>query len=731
MPLRFAIPNSFALSGPLPKVAVLVIALLALPAGNDAAPVQPAAAGQVADFLDPLVPAYPKPVEDALQVLKRGLDLYSEGNYLQALQTLPDLEQPAGFLLTDYAALWRGWAYLKADRAEEAALCFRRTRTRFPDSPLVKDALLGECEALLALGDPAGALVLMDGPGVNVDAAVLYHRGLAEEAAGRRQKAESLYLQVYRDYVNSDEAELAFKRLGTFSPSFMIKPANLRSILQRSENLLEAGRVSDARTLLVRIGGVRAPDAGASRWRKVMLADAERRLGKTTRALNILLGVSGGEAEIRARATYLKAACYRTLKREPALLRARDLAVRQYPQSPWTERLLYLVATYYDVENRVDELQAAYGEISSRFPKGMYAERASWKLAFCAWTRQRYPEALTRFSRHLQSWPDPKSASACAYWMGRCYDKLGDYLNALRLYQRTRELANHSFYGRLAQDAAEASARKGPGTRFAGSDAGIQKALNLLASMNHAPVVIPKPGGPAAVAVERARQLLAAGLPEQAIVELRFASTRFRQDKAIPFLTARIQQNSGNYLASIAALARAFPAYALLPAASIPAQVSELLFPAPYLDLVRSCSTANRLDPELVLGLIRQESAFMADAKSRADARGLMQILPATGRQLARQAGIRGYATARLFQPDTNIALGTRQLSSLLELFGGRIELALAGYNAGPQRARRWQAAFGEADMAELVESIPLTETREYVKQVLTNSAHYRIRLGR
>jgi len=98
--------------------------------------------------------------------------------------------------------------------------------------------------------------------------------------------------------------------------------------------------------------------------------------------------------------------------------------------------------------------------------------------------------------------------------------------------------------------------------------------------MNHAPVVIPKPGGPAAVAVERARQLLAAGLPEQAIAELRFASTRFRQDKAIPFLTARIQQNSGNYLASIAALARAFPAYALLPAASIPAQVSELLFPA-------------------------------------------------------------------------------------------------------------------------------------------------------
>ncbi len=731
MPPRSAIPNSVALSGLLRQVSVLVIVLLTLPASHSAGPDRPVAAGQVAGFLEPLVPAYPGPVQDALKALKLGMDLYSEGMYLQALQSLPDLERLDGFLLIDYSTLWRGWACLKADRARDAASAFRRTRTRFPDSPLVRDALLGECEALLAMKDPAGALALLDGPGVAVDSAVLYHRGLAEEAGGRRRKAESLYLQVYSDYVNSDEADLAFQRLGILAPSFATEPANLRPLLQRAENLLQAGRTSDARVLLTRLGGVRAPDAGVSRWRKVMLADAERRLGRTSKALNILLGVSGGEAETQARATYLKGACYRTLKHEPAFLRMRDLAVRQYPQSPWTERLLYLVATYYDVDNRTDELQAAYSEISSRFPGGMYAERVSWKLAFCAWTRQRYQGALAGFSRHLQFWPDSDSAAGCAYWMGRCYEKLGDYLNALRLYQRARELANSSYYGRLAQDAAEAISQKGAGTRYAGSDAGIQKALTLLENMKHAPVVIPRPAGPAALAVERARQLLAADLPEQAVSELRFAGTRFRQDKAIPFLTARIQKDRGNYLASIAAIGRAFPTYALLPASSLPAEVSELLFPAPYLDLVRNYSAANRLDPAIVLGLIRQESAFMADAKSRADARGLMQVLPATGRQLARQAGIRRYATSGLFQPDTNIALGTRQLSSLLELFGGKIELALAGYNAGPQRARRWQAAFGEDDMAELVESIPLAETREYVKKVLTNSAHYRILLGR
>jgi soluble lytic murein transglycosylase len=731
VPARSAIPNPAASSGFLRRLSALVLIVLTLHPSPCASPEPRTVTGQVAGSPDAPPPAYPKPVQDALRSLKRGLDLYSEGKYLQALGSLPDAERLDGFLLVDYATFWRGWACLKADRAAAAASAFRLTRSRFPDSPLAREAVLGECEALLALGNPAAALALLDGSGIGVDAGVLYHRGLVEEAAGHRQKAEPLYLRVYCDYVNADESELALERLTALSPTFMARAGNLRALLQRAENLLQAGRITDARLLLIRLSGTRPPDAAASQWRKVMLADAERRLGRASKALGILTGISGAEADVQARAIYLKAACYRTLKREPALLQARNLAVRQFPQSPWTERLLYLVATYYDVDNRASEFEAAYGEINTRFPTGAYAQRVSWKLAFCAWTRQRYGEALAGFSRHMQSWPDAESASGCAYWMGRCYEMLGDYLDALLLYQRTRGLANHSYYGRLAQDAADAVAQKGAGVRHAGSNAGLQKALRLLDGMKKVPVEVPQPSGPAAAAIGRARQLVAADLPEQALSELRFASARYRQDKAIPYLAARIHQNGGDYLSSIAALSRAFPSYALLPPSSIPGEVGGLLFPSPYLDLVRKYSVANRLDPAIVLGLIRQESAFMADARSHADARGLMQVLPATGRQLARQAGIKGYATVKLFQPGTNIALGTRQLSSLLEQFAGKIELALAGYNAGARRAMRWKADFGDADMAELVERIPLAETRQYVKQVLTNSAHYRALLGR
>jgi soluble lytic murein transglycosylase len=731
VPSKSPIPYPAVFRGLLRPIAAFVLALLALPACPGTGKKPEPRSGQVASSLDPVLRVYPKPVMDALRALKGGLDLYSGGKYQQAVQSLPGTKDPDGFLLADYAAVWRGWAYLKMDRAEEAARSFHRVRTRFPDSPLAEEALLGECEAQLAMKNAGAALELLDAQGVNIDASVLYHRGLAQEAAGNRPEAESSYLRVYCDYVNADEAASAFQRLQAISPGFQTNGRNLRALLQRAENLLRAGRASDARLLLVRLGTGHALEAEQSRWRNVMLAEAEQRLGRATRALRILQGISGGDEEIQARVIYLKARCYRTLKRETALLQTRDLALRLYPQSPWTERVLYIVATFFDVDNREDRLEAAYGEITKRFPQGRHAERASWKLAVCAWTAQRYEEALARFSRHMQSWPDPDSVSASAYWMGRCSQRLGDYLSALKLYQQARRLANHSYYGQLAQEAAEAVTQKGAGNGHGGSADSLREALRVLDRTAQPPVTVSEPTGAAALAIERARQLFAADLTEQALSELRIAASRYREDKAIPYVAARIHEQGGDYLSTIGVLSRAFPSYALLPPASIPEPIDGLLFPAPYLDLVRTHSAANSLDPAIVLGLIRQESAFMANARSRANARGLMQLLPSTGRQLARGAGIRRYSAARLFQPATNIALGTRHLSSLLETFDGKIELALAGYNAGERRVQTWKAQFGETDMAEFVERIPLSETRGYVKRVLTNGAHYKTLLDR
>jgi soluble lytic murein transglycosylase len=123
-------------------------------------------------------------------------------------------------------------------------------------------------------------------------------------------------------------------------------------------------------------------------------------------------------------------------------------------------------------------------------------------------------------------------------------------------------------------------------------------------------------------------------------------------------------------------------------------------------------------------GLIRQESAFEPEAHSSANAFGLMQLLPTTARRLAKQANIR-YAHARLVDPDYNVRLGTIYVAGLQKQFGN-VESALAAYNAGEDRVASWTAGQNYREPAEFVESIPFTETRQYVQIVTRNADIYR-----
>ena len=151
-----------------------------------------------------------------------------------------------------------------------------------------------------------------------------------------------------------------------------------------------------------------------------------------------------------------------------------------------------------------------------------------------------------------------------------------------------------------------------------------------------------------------------------------------------------------------------------------------VVYPFPHRALVVSRSDEMGLDPYLVAGLIRQESAFSAEIGSHAGAIGLMQIMPPTGRQLARAVGPPGYSTESLRTAEVNVHLGTLYLAEMLERYGGDLPLALSAYNAGPTRANRWRN-FPEAnDPHRLTERIPFVETRGYVKNVTRNRALYR-----
>lgn len=155
----------------------------------------------------------------------------------------------------------------------------------------------------------------------------------------------------------------------------------------------------------------------------------------------------------------------------------------------------------------------------------------------------------------------------------------------------------------------------------------------------------------------------------------------------------------------------------------------DLRYISPYRDLASAYAQENALDEAWVFGLIRQESRFMANAKSRVGAQGLMQIMPATAKWIARQMGLDRKAHNNVGKPDTNIRFGTYYLKRIYHSLDQSPVLATAGYNAGPNRARRWQADV-PLEGAIYVESIPFQETRDYVKRVMANAMFYRSRFG-
>ena len=157
------------------------------------------------------------------------------------------------------------------------------------------------------------------------------------------------------------------------------------------------------------------------------------------------------------------------------------------------------------------------------------------------------------------------------------------------------------------------------------------------------------------------------------------------------------------------------------------ARLLRVVFPFPYRALLQAEAERADVDPYLLAGLVRQESSFNPGARSWVGATGLSQIMPATGKWLAPGAGVSNFDPSLLAVPEINLRMGARYLRDQLRRYGGKRDLALAAYNAGPSRADRWRRELGYGgDPDRFRERIPFAETREYVQVVIRNAVVYR-----
>jgi soluble lytic murein transglycosylase len=681
---------------------------------------------QLPQALSSIIRTYPPLADKALKALKQGVELEEKGSYESALVALPDEAAAKHTDLEDYVLFYRGRASLMSNHATDAIDAFQALKTRYDNSPLVAEAIKGEALARLKAGNPQSALALLANPMLQEDAEVLFRRGEASEDAGDFGKALEYYLRVYADFADSELASKAQERILARSPGSLTGSKGYKVSLSRADCLLREKKHREARTLLLNLAKTAAPDKLSGEKRRLLLADVEFRLGKASSALAYLKNITGADPELYAHALYLKGICYRRLGREDAFLDMRDEALRLHPESAFTEQLLYSIATYFESKGSILQAQESYRVILRYFPRGIYAESSLLRVATFSFAQKDYKACLSESLQFLVTYKESRSAESTLYWIARCYEKLGDSTHALQLYRRAQALLHNSYYGQRAREA-ELALHNGSATNQTYTGTDFDKVSRAVDALTISQASITEPVGQAAKAIERARQLLAAGLSDLAISELRWSLKSYPDNEAISYVMACAYQIKGDRVGTISVLRRAFPDYTNYLPGSLPKELWDLLFPTPYADIVASRAAQNSLDPNLIFGLIRQESGFNETALSSANARGLMQILPATGRMIARKAGVTRFSTKMLYRADTNITLGTYYLNSLLKSYNGKVEPALAAYNAGDSRVDRWLSAFNPSDMDEFVECIPFSETRSYVKQVLTNKAHYEL----
>jgi len=232
--------------------------------------------------------------------------------------------------------------------------------------------------------------------------------------------------------------------------------------------------------------------------------------------------------------------------------------------------------------------------------------------------------------------------------------------------------------------------------------------------------------------IDDLRELVHYNLIDEAVDFIRWAAAEAEgltvSDRhTLMLIESILYLRQGNYALAFISFRDNFQCYRCV---RLPRFLSQVVLPLKYTDLIDRYCEEYKLDGALVLALIREESFFRPDAVSPANANGLMQLLLETARQVAYSHRMKVFRTD-LFDPETNIRLGTEYLKNLLDKYNGKLPLALAAYNAGWERVDEWMNRFGTVKDDEFIEMIPFTETRNYVKNILRNYFYYRFYYGK
>jgi soluble lytic murein transglycosylase len=634
---------------------------------------------------------------------------YGKAHYPQSATWLKMAQSDV--LLRDYALYWSSQTNLALNHDAEALAQLQEFRKNYPDSVITDQALQSLGVAALAVNQPAAILAALDGyPQTAVKPALLFLLAEAREQSGQPLQAAADYQTIYLHFPLSDQAREAGEKLSFLRSSLGDKLSALpiEQQLEHASTIFAAHLWGDTRNeyshMLPQLTG----------------ADLERaqlRIMECGVALGA--GISGiselkvSDPDVDAERYNTIANYYRDRPAEAQMIAAVESAVARAPDSRWTESALFLAGNYYWVQLDRDRAASYYKRLSDDFPTAADALPAQWRVTWAA-ILKREPDATTYLAEHLRRFPGSQFSPDALYWLGRLSEEAGNSALARTYYAKLLERFPQNYFATTGVK------------RLRGLGPGPAADADILATIPPVPPALPLGDTiPAAAAGRqmRADALRSIGFDASAELELHAAYAATGEPRLL-LEAAQEAVNAGHVGAAIVTVRQIYPQLEWRPFGQVPREVWLTAYAMPFESFIVARSATAGVDPMLTAGLIRQESAYDPEAHSHANAFGLMQLLPKTARRFAKQAKVR-YSTPMLFEPDYNIHIGTIYFAGLQRDFGS-VESALAAYNAGEDRVAFWTTGQSYREPAEFVDSIPFTETREYVEIVTRNADIYR-----
>ena len=647
---------------------------------------------------------------DAPVVLGEAFRAYDANDLAHAAAALARLDDSA-LVNRDYALWLRGMVALRAGDPDAAAKQFKKL-AKLRDSRLAAQVPWRLADCAWARGDHGSAAAAYAGlvgkPGA-ADAGdlatAMYRIAEAKHQAG----AYRALIVAHPEHPLAADAEAKMLALGgaPLAPSERIERAK-----QLTENHLWEEAVAE----ISRIGPDVPPDVANQRdyWLGITLFKMRRRYGD---AGDLLLRVAPKLDEATAaEAMFHGARALSRADRDDEAIGWYHKVVEKYPTTSWAKEAQYLSGWLEFNRGRYREAIAPLEDALARYPGSKFEGDALWFLALSHYFLGEWDAArgkLAKLAKHHGALEGGKGE----YWTARIDERLGKRADAIAGYTQTISAYPFSWYALLARSRLAAAGVDVP--PFGAADA--------------------KPHGPKLAGevdeglasdelIERADELIAAKLGADAGRELERGEKPFlkRHDHgpAFAMLLDRYRK-SGDYFRPWM-LAVSYCGSALDgPAEGDARRWWENAYPRAYRELVEQYEKLGDNPSGYLYSIMRKESGFDPHDISYADAQGLLQMIPPTTRRVAATIG-EPYDDGKLYEPAYNIEMGSWYIGHLLHKFKGQVPLGAGSFNSGPRPVMKWMDQNGDKEIDELVELVPYTQTREYMKKVTENYARYK-----